>query len=51
MKVQITYEINDDQRKALAKHLGEKGKATRQLVRDWILMTLDTTLEGIEEDE
>lgn len=46
----MVFEFTDDERKAIAKHFGERGKATRQTIRDWIDMQVQTTLRDVVDD-
>jgi hypothetical protein len=50
MKVRITFEFDDEVRRALASHYGEKGKASRQTVETWVRGTVDATMQDIMHD-
>lgn len=50
MKVALTLEFTDDQRRAIAAQTGERKIATRADVRAWIEKVVESTLEDAVDD-
>jgi hypothetical protein len=49
MKIRITHEFTEQDRKAIGYHFG-KGSASRKDIIDWIGMCLEATLEDLHWD-
>lgn len=50
MKIRYLIEIDDETRKALAYHYGEKGKATRKTVKTTIDMLIEAWSDDLQSD-
>ncbi len=46
MRVNITFEIDDESREAIAAHFGKSGKASYDTVKTWIVSTVCGELEA-----
>lgn len=50
MKVQITFDLDDDALRHIAHAYGEKGKAKRGTARTWIQTVVDAELDTLASD-
>ena len=47
MKVRLTFEFSDDERRALASHYGEAGKASHATCATWVRTQVLTVMQDI----